>query len=52
MFKNINELLTFIFIAFAFILVIIYLIKMLFSINKESFSLTKMITTFYDNEDE
>lgn len=52
MFKNINELLTFLTLLFAFIATVLYFIKLVFSTNKDSFSLSKMFLNFFDNEDE
>lgn len=52
MFKNINELLTFLSIIIAFVIVMIYFITLIFSTNKESFSLSKMFLNYFDNEDE
>lgn len=52
MFKNIDELLTFISITLIFVLALLYLIKTMFSIGKESVSLSRMYVYYFDNEDE
>lgn len=52
MFKNINELLTFISIIICFAIAFVFFIKAIFSINAESFSITKMMVEYQDNEDE